>query len=94
MASAACVVDGCHLGVQNLVGPCAGTGRALAPLAVAAARHLGHAATSAGGVLVATLVDPGGPLRGTPSLSEELLRPASCRPREAPPWRAAPPVRC
>lgn len=58
IALTAGVVDGGHLGVQSLVGQCARTGRAHAPLAVAAARHLQHAAQPADGVLVAMLVDP------------------------------------
>src|SRR3546814_9438038 len=53
------IVDGRHLGVQSLVGQRVGTGLAHAPLAVAAARHLQHAAKPTDGVLVAMLVDPG-----------------------------------
>src|SRR3546814_12429436 len=59
IASTAGIVDGRHLGVQSLVGQRVGTGRAHAPLAVAAARHLQHAAKPTDGVLVAMLVDPG-----------------------------------
>src|SRR3546814_9044298 len=56
IASTAGIVDGRHLGVQSLVGQRVGTGRAHAPLAVAAARHLQHAAKPTDGVLVAVLV--------------------------------------
>src|SRR3546814_10953240 len=59
IASTAGIVDGRHLGVQSLVGQRVGTGRAHAPLAVAAARHLQNAAKPTDGVLVAMLVDPG-----------------------------------
>jgi len=78
VAAPAVSVDDSHLGVQRLVGQRSGTGRAHAPLALAAAGNRQHPAEPADRELVAIFLDSSAyfiaiPLQSTPpSFSKDL----------------------